>query len=214
MLPFVAVGAGVTYAAGIKGVEGADQPVEPGVEGMVGRGRAGVVASAGECVDNLRLNVEGRVSGERAIGVGDRRLEMADGQIGPADHRRDAGEDTAEVVAGAVGSSRCRRTAYQRPVLVDQHITGRDDREGHCTPWEGCCTPWRRGARRADGDRGRPHDNDREWPGQQQRKYGDQRHDARRIRSAFSAQFRIVAPSGGRGGQLRIKQRQPAARPR
>jgi hypothetical protein len=74
-----AEGAGVTYARRVEGLEGADQPVESGVEDVVRRGRAGVVTSAGEGVDDLRLNLEERVTAERTTDLGYRSLQVANG---------------------------------------------------------------------------------------------------------------------------------------
>ena len=124
-----AVGAGVADAVGVQRVQRADQAVEARVHGVVGRGGAGVVARVLERVDDLGLYVERRVAGEGAAGVGHGRLEVADGEIGGADRRRDRAEDAAEVVAGAVRLARGGRAADQRAALVDQDVAGGDHGE-------------------------------------------------------------------------------------
>ena len=80
------IGSRMAQTVGVQRVQGADQPVVAGIQGVIGRGGAGVVAGVGERVDDLGLDVERGVAGEGAAGIGHRRLEMADGHIGRADH--------------------------------------------------------------------------------------------------------------------------------
>ena len=96
------------------------------VERVVGGRRAHVVAGAGQRVDDLRLDGEARVAAVRAADRGDRGLQVADREVGGLDQRRDRRP-------GRRRSRSCRRRLLgaggERPVLVDQHVAGRHQRE-------------------------------------------------------------------------------------
>ena len=124
-----AEGAGVAHAARVEGVQGAHKPVEAGIERVVRRGRAGVVARAGERVDDLRLHAEARIAAEGPVGIGEWGFQMTDRQIGSLDHRGDVGEHSAEVEFGTVGPAGRGSSSDQRRLLMQQHVTSRHHRQ-------------------------------------------------------------------------------------
>jgi hypothetical protein len=63
------MGTGMAHAVRVKRVQGADEPVEARVQGVVGRCGAGVVASIGERVDDLGLDIKRGVAGEWPVGI-------------------------------------------------------------------------------------------------------------------------------------------------
>ena len=95
------------------------------VDGVVRRGRAGVVAGRLLRLGQLVRRGERRVAGQVAVVGRDRRLLVADRPVGAADDRRDLGQHRGEVEAVAAGVA----GGLGPQLVADEHVPG--EREGH-----------------------------------------------------------------------------------
>ena len=81
--------AGVGQAGGVEAVEGGHHPRLPEVEGVVGRDRAAVEARLRQVGGEGTRRAEPWVARQRLARTGEGDLEVADGQIGLGEARRD-----------------------------------------------------------------------------------------------------------------------------
>ena len=107
----------------LDGVDGAHDPVEALVEGVVGGDGAAVVAGAADSAEDLLRGGEARISLVRAAGRGEGCLQVAESEVRAGDGRAQAGEDRREVgpVVAAVG------LGLFPDRRVDQDVAGGED---------------------------------------------------------------------------------------
>ena len=124
----VAGRAGVAQPCPVHDIQGGANPLRPLVHGMVGGGGAGVVPGPAQRRRQLRRGVEGRPGGDVPAVARQGPLQVADGEVGPAEDGAQVGEHRAELVGVAGLAAEGGRLAQDR--AMGQHVPGGDQGDG------------------------------------------------------------------------------------